>query len=422
MLTFLKKLFHQEGPKKAKQLTLKELEEWLRTEESKEKEKLARRIAEFHEEFKETKEGMERHLEQLQQATLQNTNIPAKAFHFMEGNRESYIRFIRQFLGTVSDFPKEAEDIGKYCEEFTGYLNHFASVSQRNYFVLQNFFANTLKDIGQFLKALEESVKRLETGFEESRLSSVQEIKNKLAHLHEKEAYKKKLEHDAKEAEKSLHQASVDLAQAKERLSALENGEEWKRMKELGQKLALAKEGARAEEQKISMLFSPLEKALKKYAKEAFDNQKLTEKYGEGPAQALEHDSQLHIISIFEKLKQSLAKNGLGLDEKRIHKANIALESLTKEVLHEHQQALKKQREKIAQLEEEIASSSLQEKHESQKKALEIAQEEHERKKQALETLKGKIGGIDEKKMMQELETSIVQKLGEHISVLEEEQ
>ncbi len=400
-------------------MTLKELEEWLRAEESKEKTKLGQRIAEFREEFKETKEGMEHHLGQLQQATLQNTNIPAKAFHFMEGNRESYIRFIRQFLDKVSAFPKEADEIKKYYENFIKNLNHFASVSQRNYYVLQNFFANTLKDIGQLLKTLEESVKRLETGFEESRLLPIHEIKNKLAYLHEKGAYKKKLEHDAEEAEKSLHQASVSLTQSKEHLSALENGEEWKRMKELEQKLALAREEARAGEQKISMLFSPLEKALKKYAKEAFDNQKLTEKYGEAPAQALEHDSQLHIVSILEKLKQSLAKNGLGLDEKRIQKASVALESLTKEVLHEHQQTLKKQREKIAQLEEDIRSSNLQEKHENQKKTLEITQEGHERKKQALETLKRKIMEIDEKKMLQELEENVREKLGEPITLAE---
>jgi hypothetical protein len=391
MLSFLKKLLQQEEPKKPKK---------------------------FLAEFKEAQESVAQHLEQLQKATLQNTNIPAKAFHYMEGNRESYLRFMRQFLDSVAAFPTEIKDMRSYCEKFASQLNHFAAVSQRNYYVLQNFFANTLKEIGQLLKAMEESVKQLHSSFEKSRWPHIQEIRKELAHLHEREAHKERLERDGREAEKLLHEASVQLSREKERLAALEKGEEWRRIKELQHKLAVTREEARAEEQRIGVLFSPLEKALKKHAKEAFDRQQLVEKYGENPSGALEQDEQLQIILILDNVKQSLARGSLGLDEKRSQKARIALENLTKELLHKHQHTLKNLRQRVSQLEEEIASSDIREKHEGQIKALVAAQDEHERKKRVRDTLNGKMNEIDKKKMLQHLERSIAEKLGEPIVVV----
>jgi hypothetical protein len=421
MFTFLKKIFFkEEQPKQEKKLMLKEVEQLILEKEKDELGKLKQRLVECEHKFREVKDELEQHLNELEKATLQNTNIPAKAFHFMEGNRESYIRFVRQFLSAVSELPKEAKDIEAYCTKFTQQLNHFAVVSRRNYFVLQNFFANTLRDIGRGLKLLEEQVKNLHDDFKASKIKHVEDIKNGFARFNSKREYKKKLEQDILSAEMSLQSSSKHAAQEKERLISFEQGEEWTQRKAQAQQLAVAKEAAKAEEQKIRMLFSPLEKAFKKYAKEAFDSQQLTERYGEDSASALEHDSELHIVGILEKLGRSLGKTGLGLDEKRIQKANSALDNLTRETLLEHRKTLTNIRQKIVQVEQEISSSEVQHQHENHQKALQAAEDDRERKKHTVEMLKSKIEGIDEKQMLRELELSIGEKLGEHVSIGEE--
>ncbi len=417
MLSLIKKLFQQQEPKKEIRMSLKETEDWLHAQESLEEEKLAARLAAFRERFQERAESMQHHLGELQKATLQNTNIPPKAFHFMEGNRESYLRFMKQFLGAASQFPTGANGIESYCREFSSHLDHFASASQRNYFVLQNFFANTLKDIGQLLKALEGEVKELQEDFKGSRLKSIIGAKKDLAGLNELILFKKKLEGEVADARKTLELSARQLSDAEEHLSSFEKGEEWKHLKTLEQRLVAVKEHLREEEQRTGMLFSPLEKSLRKFSKEAFEHHTLIEKYAENPAGALEQDQERSILPILEKLKKALEKSGLGLDEKRVQKASTAIGSLTKEIILQHQQSLKKLREESAKIEGAIASSGVLERYESQKKSIEAAAADVERKKRFLEALAKQLGEIDCARMLQNLENTLNEKLGEQVII-----
>ena len=67
--------------------------------------------------------------------------------------------------------------------------------------------------------------------------------------------------------------------------------------------------------------FSVLEKALKKYAKIAFENEKLILKYLSNPIIALIMDNDFKISKVLDSLKSVIEGNKLDLDEKKGRKA-----------------------------------------------------------------------------------------------------
>ena len=77
--------------------------------------------------------------------------------------------------------------------------------------------------------------------------------------------------------------------------------------------------------------FSVLEKALKKYSKIAFENEKLIEKYLNDPINAFAKDYSLEIIKILENLSRAIEDNKLELDQRKNERALGKIKGLGKE-------------------------------------------------------------------------------------------
>jgi len=67
--------------------------------------------------------------------------------------------------------------------------------------------------------------------------------------------------------------------------------------------------------------FSVLEKSLKKYAKIAFENEKLIVEYLDRPIITLIKDNELKIVNILDSMKNAIERDELDLDKKKKEKA-----------------------------------------------------------------------------------------------------
>src|SRR3989338_5640678 len=141
MFSFLRKFFKQEQPAQ-KVMALQELEAWIAGKEEKLGSAIKKILREADAEIAGAREKLQESINSLKGAELQNPNIPAKALHFMQGNRESYAKlaslFIRDALPeqiTGMDY----KGVKSFIAEFRQQIELFLSSSLKNYQVLQHF-------------------------------------------------------------------------------------------------------------------------------------------------------------------------------------------------------------------------------------------------------------------------------------------
>ena len=100
--------------------------------------------------------------------------------------------------------------------------------------------------------------------------------------------------------------------------------------------------------QDMLLLFSTLEKAMKKYKRGSM-NEQLVDDYLHGPLRALINDKDMEILSLLSKLEDAIPT--LGLDHKKEQKTRAALKSINKEFLT-------KKKEDIIQLNTELEDTT----------------------------------------------------------------
>ena len=97
MFSFIKKFFRQEQPAQ-KVMSLQELDAWIAKKEEKLQSAIKSILKEADAEIMGAKEKLQESINSLKSAELQNPNIPPKALHFMQGNRESYAKLALLFI------------------------------------------------------------------------------------------------------------------------------------------------------------------------------------------------------------------------------------------------------------------------------------------------------------------------------------
>src|SRR3989344_8030815 len=160
---WLKSLFEKkkEEPQKAF-VTANNLSEWFDDQTEELLEEIKAEIAENLTTINNEKVEVQKQLELLEQSTLMNDKLPARALQIMEGNRASYINAVNIFLKQLN--PPASVNMGNvtgFLSLFEDALSSFTKSSARNYHVLQEFFANETNSVVRHLKAIEEAARNL---------------------------------------------------------------------------------------------------------------------------------------------------------------------------------------------------------------------------------------------------------------------
>ncbi len=323
MFGFLKRLFSSAPAATQPQTTtiaLAELESWLRQTRAPVHERFVEQLAATRSRIDQCTSTVREKVQTLQAAELMNPDIPERAKHFMQGNREEYTRRVTHYLDHLQ--VPAAEQLPSFFSQHQHDAEEFTRGILRPFQILQEFFALETKEITSFLAQIEQELIALKALHEQSRPNAAAALRTDIQSLIIRQQQLHGLEHERTELEKQHHEAEQSLR-------AL-NAEEERLLKDatrhslLG-KVTEAHQRVHAHEQKIRDLFANANPVLRKFHRMATRHVKLLERYLRDPVAMLIEDLHLDILEIIVDIQRLLSFDRLQLGEQK----EFVLDALT---------------------------------------------------------------------------------------------
>lgn len=328
MLDFFKKFLKP----REKVIKFSELNEWLDTHNSE-----LENIKECLRGLEMSKLEISESLKALEKVDVSSAKVEEKVKHIVQGNLPAYANTISIFLRRMM-IPKEANPVSLeiFCNTFDKEFDSLNKRTFRNFQIIRELVGKELEDVARSVKSLELLVKELKKSSE--KVKEISELKEKVGLI--KNSLESKEKNDLKRQE--LQKSREELLQLCEGIiKEIENLKNSNKAKDL--------ESLRTEEKKISdsikclenqsvTLFSPLQKALKKYNNICFI--KKVGSYIENPAEALLNDDNLEILSFLKDVKKMIEEGKIEIKDDKKKKTAESLdkldESFIKKFIAEH--------------------------------------------------------------------------------------
>ena len=335
MLEFIRKIFRNEEPE-TKQVTgieLQNLEEWVREKAKPTTEEIKIRTDEILMKIDEELQRTRFNVEVLENAKLQNPNIPFKAKQYMEGNRKSYAKSVNSFLGNMEINNKDYFYLVNFCKEFELMLNDLHSGTLRSYTILQEFFANETNKIAQNIKNFDNFFKELNSVLKDSRMVAIDNAIEKIRGLKTKAKQKINLDIELKDAEASVMLAKEEKDSLMADIMNFERSDEHNEFLKLNEERRDKTKSFYEDENRIIQSFSVLERPLRKYSHVAFEHEEIVLDYLKDPISTLTADKGMKILEILKNLEKLLNENKVQIDDRKKEKALEETKKLNKEFI-----------------------------------------------------------------------------------------
>ena len=392
MLNFLKKIFQSEerqDTRKIAEIRLQDLEEWLNERSKPLMEEVQQQSHEILMRVDEELQKSRINIELLENAKLQNPNIPFKAKQYMEGNRQAYIRSVNSFLGHMEINNKEYFYLVDFCKEFDELINNLNKSTLRSYTILQEFLANETGKIAQNIKNFDRLFTELRAALGNAKLVSIKNAIEKVQSLKSKTKQKMNLNVELKDMEAILILANGEKDQIVQEIEKFRKSDEHTSFLQLVEQKK-AKSSAFYEDQKtIVQSLSVLERPLRKYSHVAFEHEELVLEYLNNPIETLANDKGLSILEVLKNLEKLLLENQLQIDEKKKEKSLEEIKKLSGEFLNEFLKKYFAYREEMNEIEQKIARAGVSERFREFNSRLEAINLKAEKNTEELAKLKG---------------------------------
>ncbi|MBW2980805.1 hypothetical protein KY360_05305 [Candidatus Woesearchaeota archaeon] len=407
-LDFIKSIFKEETKEEIKPETvsINELPNWVYNKSESISSELNDKLNLIKNKIKQEIESTKDNLKKLASAELRNPNITLREKQFMQGNREAYTRRVNIFVDRIV-LPNSPKEILSHCTSFDKELQSFGKSTARPYHILQEFFGNESREVALNIKNLDKHMKELRETIKTAGLDRVEKIKEAIEHLVRTIAQKKQYDSEVKQAQKNIE----DLKNSKDESEA-----EIKKFKESNEfldyeKLKNEKEKAAAnlEEHKKQLLhsFAVLERALKKFQRIAFEDEKLIESYIQNPVAALEQDNELRIIGILNKLEHNARNDKLDLKDKKKDKTIAEIRELSKDFFISFLDKYAELKNKFDEINNQLHNNKAEEKLMESNKKIEKIKSDIETKNKDIAYSKQELEKIDISKLKSSLEKEI---------------
>lgn len=421
MLEFLKKIFQNEEQevKKVLKINLQSLEEWVNEKSKPIKEDIDQRTEKILMKVNEEIQKVRFNTEILENAKLQNPNIPYKAKQYMEGNRKAYIRAINSFLGLMEINNKDYFYLFDFCEQFDKLINDLNKGTLRSYTILQEFFANETNKIAENLKNFDNLFGDLKLTVNDKDILMINNIKEKISSLKAKTRQKINLDVDFKNAEADL----ILMQDQKDDIMAdiinFNESEEHLKFLQLNEEKKNKQDTLYDDENQILQCFSVLERPLRKYSHVAFEHEEIVLDYLKQPIETLANDRNQQILDILKNLKDLLNENKLQIDDKRKEKSLEKIKKLNSEFIEQFLKRYRSFKAEMEEIENKIKASGIPEKMKNFNKHLEEINSRIEKNNEEFNKLKNDIikstNSIEELK--NEIESSVKEIFYEEIKI-----
>jgi len=412
MLDFLKKIFKNESEQEIKQATeikLQHMKSWLDEKSKPLTEELKHQIEGILMKVNEEIERTRFNVEVLENAKLQNPNIPFKAKQYMEGNRKAYIKSINSFLGHMEINNKDYFYLLDFCKEFDELINDLNKGTIRSYTILQEFFANETNKIAQNLKNFDTLFSELKSVLNNEKMVAVNNTMEKIEDLEAKSKQKINIDVDFRNIEASLKLANEEKEAIMADIISFSKSEEHTNFLNLSEEKKSKEKEFYQNQDVILQSFSIIERPLRKYSHIAFEHEELVLDYLKNPIEMIASDKEMKILKILKNIEKMLNENQIQIDDKKKEKALDEIKKLNKEFIEQFQKKYLSFKSDIEEIEDNIKSSGVPDKLKNFNKKLEDTNFRIEKNNEDYNKLKDEIEKLEKSisSMKSEIESSV---------------
>jgi hypothetical protein len=321
------------------------------------REKLAsnnRVITDTLDNFDETKKEIVHQLRELHKKSLMNPNIPRREIQIMEGNRDNYIKRVAHFI-TGIEAPRQYLELYYYTIKFSEEMDILSKDTQKNKFVLKEFFENELKSINKEMNLLEESMISIRVLFEKHNIQRLQEVVNDIDKIKQNLTKTIKLREEIKEHEATVKDYEDKINKLEERVHTITTGTDFRALENFKTDKESVEEDIKNIFKEFDTLLSGIDTALKKYYYKNQDK-KIIREYLEEPYKTLLKDRDLEIERIIKDITENL--DSIDLKDKKKEHVLENLSRLTFEYLKKTQSELLKLEDQKQHMQTKITHNS----------------------------------------------------------------
>jgi len=422
MLEFLKKIFQNEEQeaRKTTEIGLQNLEEWLNEKSKPLMEEAQQHTEEILMKINEELQRARINVEVLENAKLQNPNIPFKAKQYMEGNRKAYIRAANSFLGHMEINNKDYFYLLDFVKLFDELISDLNKGTLRSYTILQEFFSNETGKIAQNLKNFDALFRELKLVLNSKRMVAVNNAREKIRSLKAKAKQKINLSIDFKGTEATIKLANDEKNEIIEEIEKFSKSEQHNNFLKLSDEKKAKTSSFYNDENQILQSFSVLERALRKYSHVAFEHEEIVLDYLKQPIETLVNDKNLAILEILGNLKKTLEENKLQVDDRKKEKSIEEVNKLNKEFLGQFVKKYFSFKAEAGEIDNKIKNSGVAEKFRDFNKQLEDINLRIEKNSDEFEKLKNDVVKLENQisNLASEIESSVKEMFNEDVKII----
>ncbi|MBS3100645.1 hypothetical protein J4204_00760 [Candidatus Woesearchaeota archaeon] len=419
----LKKIFKDEEKQEAEKTTevsLQNLEAWLNEKAKPLMEDVNQQSEEILMRISEELQRARINVEVLENAKLQNPNIPFRAKQYMEGNRKAYVRAVNSFLGHMEINNRDYFYLVGFCKQFDGMINELNKGTLRSYTILQEFFANETGRIAHNLKNFDALFSELKSALNDERIVSVNNAREKIHGMKAKISQKINADVDFRDMEASLKLANEEKNKIMADIEKFNASEAHSNFLKLNEEKKAKANAFYNDENSLLQAFSALERPLRKYSHIAFEHEEVILDYLKNPIETLANDKNLGIVNVLANLEKALKENQIQIDDKKREKAFEEIKKLSREFLEGFVKRYFSFKAEIGEIDNKIKATGVSEKFRNFNRQLEDVNLRIERSNEEFGILNNDVVrlGSSIESLKNEIESSVKGIFGEEIRVV----
>ncbi|MBU0906654.1 MAG: hypothetical protein KKD18_03875 [Nanoarchaeota archaeon] len=268
----------------------------------------------------------------LENAELRNKDIPERARHLMEGNRQIYLKKVNTLLEKIV-LPEDPHELLVFLEDLDKKIDLFDKGITKSHNIMEEFFVEKASVIAAGVKNLDKLLKELKQLVEKSDLKKIKELKNKLLSVTDSSCKKEECEQKLNSLSRETKSLGGKIKEQESKINELKKSTRYQDILLLIESKKNLEKELNEIDSKIKHVFSEIEPALKKY--ENLSENKLLEKYLQDPLSTLLGDVEFEILTIIEATKKAIIKNEITLKDRKKDRIMNELFSLNKDFFQE---------------------------------------------------------------------------------------
>ncbi len=393
-----------------------DLSEWFATASRDTREDLNDQLRTLTNNFRKTMNTLRADLDTLENANLQNPDIPMRHRQIMEGNRSAYSQKMSTFLQNIT-LPTHIAEVEDFATKFNQDADTLSQGTMKMFQILQEFLANESKKVATHIGTLVSIVNDMKTLHESSGFSIIIATEDLINQLVEKRDDQKNLESTVEKKSGELKEIATVIDAAKKKIESLKKDPLYKDLQDLTKekhdvKVKLTSKGA-----ELVHLFHNVEKAIKKYIRISFEDEKILGSYLESPIKAVFQDPEFHIVNVLEKMKLAIQKNKIELDPKKKEKTIETIETINKIWLQKFFDDYIKLKKEYKDVDANIENITIEAKIEGVSKKLKEAEDFDARLKKEIGACEGELAHLNIEESLEEIKNNTKTLLNTSISI-----